>query len=104
LYGCDGGRAGEDAQLDPHRDPARIRAFFVHPAWACQGIGRSIIVACERAIRRARFRSIELVATLAGEPLCAASGYLPVQRYEVDMAGGLRLPVVLMSKRLEKAD
>ncbi len=34
LYGGDSGRAGEDAQLDPRRDPARVRAFFVHPAWA----------------------------------------------------------------------
>ena len=104
LYGGDRGRTGEDAPLDPHRDPARIRAFFVHPAWARRGIGRSIIVACEGAIRQAGFRSIELAATLAGEALYAASGYSPVRRYEVDLAGGLHLPVVLMNKRLEKAD
>ena len=104
FYGGDGGRTGEDAPLDPHRDPARIRAFFVHPAWARRGIGRSIIVACERAIRQAGFRSIELVATLAGEALYAASEYSPLRRYELDLGEGLRLPVVLMNKRLDRAD
>lgn len=104
LYGGDRGRAGEDALLDPQRDPARIRAFFVHPAWARRGIGRSILMACESAIRKAGFHGIELVATLAGEPLYAAGGYSPVERYEIDLAEGLRLPVVRMSRRLEKGD
>ena len=101
LYGGNSGRAGEDALIDPRRDPARVRAFFVHPAWARRGIGRSILAACERAIREAHFRSVELVATLAGEPLYAAIGYTPVQRYEVAMTGGLTLPVVRMAKSLE---
>src|SRR5437667_5868906 len=30
-YGGDAGRTGEDPQLDPVRDAARVRAFFVHP-------------------------------------------------------------------------
>src|SRR3989449_2475249 len=94
LYGGDSGRSGVDAELDPRRDPARVRAFFVHPAWARRGIGRSIMVACERAIMEAGFRSVEIVATLAGEPLYASFGYAVVERYEITMAGGLRLPVV----------
>ncbi len=101
LYGGNSGRAGEDALIDPRRDPARVRAFFVHPAWARRGIGRSILAACERVIREAHFRSVELVATLAGEPLYAAIGYMPVQRFEVAMTGGLTLPVVRMAKSLE---
>src|SRR5688500_14931887 len=47
LYGGDGGRELEDALLDPQRDAARVRAFFVHPDWARRGIGRSIMAACE---------------------------------------------------------
>jgi hypothetical protein len=34
LYGGDSGRTGEDDLLDPKRDAARVRAFFVHPTWA----------------------------------------------------------------------
>jgi GNAT superfamily N-acetyltransferase len=101
LYGGDGGRAGEDAALDPQRDPARVRAFFVHPTWARRGIGRSILIACERAIIEARFRSVEIVATLAGEPLYASFGYSVVERHDIPLPGGLRLPVVRMAKEFD---
>lgn len=102
LYGGDSSRAGEDELLDPQRDAARVRAFFVHPAWARRGIGRSIMVACEQAIVRAGFRMVDIVATLAGEPLYAAFGYAVVERYEIPMAGDLSLPAVRMTKRMER--
>ncbi len=102
LFGGDGARAGEDAPLDPKRDPARVRAFFVHPAWARQGVGRRILAACEAAIMEAGFPTVELVATLAGEPLYAAFAYVAVERYEVPLPGGLTLPVVRMTKRLNR--
>jgi predicted N-acetyltransferase YhbS len=100
LCGGDGDRVGEDARLDPKRDAARIRAFFVHPEWARRGIGRSILVACERAIVAARFLRADLVATLCGEPLYAALGYSVVERYDLKMTDGLSLPVVRMTKCL----
>jgi predicted N-acetyltransferase YhbS len=68
------------------------------------GIGRSIVAACERAIREAGFQTVELVATLAGEPLYTSCGYAPVERYEVPMAGRLSLAVVRMTKRLKGAE
>jgi len=100
LYGGDSGRTSEDELLDPKQDAARVRAFFVHPAWARRGIGRSIMVACEQAIERAGFRHVEIVATLAGQPLYASFGYAVVERYEIAMVDGLSLPVVRMSKRI----
>jgi len=100
VYGGDRARAGEDERIDPARDPARIRAFFVQPDFARRGIGRAILAACEEAALRAGFHSAELVATLAGEPLYAAFAYEVVERYEVPMSGGLKLPVVRMRKRL----
>ncbi|HEX5242602.1 MAG TPA: GNAT family N-acetyltransferase [Tepidisphaeraceae bacterium] len=102
LYGSDNGRAGEDQLLDPKRDAARIRAFFVHPAWARRGIGRSIMIACERAITASGFRSVEIVATLPGEPLYAAFGYSVIERQEIPLTAGLSLPVVRMSKPMER--
>jgi N-acetylglutamate synthase-like GNAT family acetyltransferase len=102
LYGGDSGRAGEDELLDPRREAARVRAFFVHPAWARRGIGRSILVACEQAIEQAGFRAVDIVATLAGGPLYAALGYGVVERYEIPLAGGLSLPVVRMTKSMER--
>jgi GNAT superfamily N-acetyltransferase len=51
LFGGDSGRSSEDALLNPECGSARIRAFFVHPAWARRGIGRGILAACESAIK-----------------------------------------------------
>jgi N-acetylglutamate synthase-like GNAT family acetyltransferase len=98
LYGGDSERPAEDTRLDPRRDPARIRAFFVHPEWARRGIGKSILKACEEAIVAAQFLTADLVATLAGEPLYAAFDYSVIERYEIPMANSLHLPVVRMTK------
>ena len=102
---CGGGQAGAPAQavLDPRRDAARIRAFFVHPDFARRGIGRSILAACESAIIAAGFHRAELLATLAGEPLYAAGGYRVVERSELELKNGVRLPVVLMGRELRGA-
>ena len=104
LYGGDSGRKNEDALLDPQRDAARIRAFFVHPAWARRGIGRSIMAACERAIIDAGFRRVDIVATPAGEPLYASFGYAVVEYSHIAMVGGLTLPVVRMTKSMVGGD
>ena len=100
IFGGDRDRSGKDEWIDPTRDAARIRAFFVHPDFARRGIGRAILAACEEAILKNGFQSAELVATLAGEPLYAAFAYEVVERCEVPMSGGLKLPVVRMIKRM----
>lgn len=103
VFGGDRERVGEDAALDPAHDPARIRAFFVHPDWARRGLGRLLLAQCEAAIRAAGFRHAVLVATLVGERLYAAFGYAVIERYEVPLSNGLTLPVVRMEKRLDGA-
>ena len=100
LFGSDAARAKEDALLDPRSQPARIRAFFVHPRQARRGLGRAILLACEEAIRAAHFHKIELVATLAGVDFYRAFGYCEDERYEVPLVNGQSLPVVRMSKRI----
>jgi len=45
LYGSDHWTGREDALLDPQRDAAKIRAFFIHPAWARRGVGTLILEA-----------------------------------------------------------
>ena len=100
LFGGDVGRKREDRELDPLKDPARIRAFFVHPDWARRGIGSSIMPACEQAIGAAGFRRVVIVSTLAGEPLYAGFGYRPSERFAVELANGLELPVVRMERTL----
>jgi len=98
VYGGDREREGEDAELDPLYDAARVRAFFVHPKWERRGIGRCLLTASEKAIHAAGFTRIELCATLAGEPLYAAFGYAVTERYDAPIPGGLSLAVVQMRK------
>lgn len=100
LFGGDSARSAEDTMLNAATDPARVRAFFIHPDWARRGIGRAILEASESAMAAAGFSRIELVATLAGEPLYRVCGYDEAERYEVPMRGGLTLPVVRMTKRV----
>ena len=104
VFGGDRSRLAEDAALDPAHDPARIRAFFVHPDWARRGIGRLVLSACESAICAAGFRDAVLVATLAGEPLFGSFGYTVAERYEVALSDSLTLPVVRMAKTFNPND
>ncbi len=75
LYGGDVWIAREDSLLDPTKDAAKIRAFFVHPNWARRGIGTLILEACEQAALAAGFTRFEMGATLTGVPLYTARGY-----------------------------
>ena len=72
----------------PRHDAAKIRAFFVHPAWARRGIGRMTLDACESAARAAGFNCFEVGATLTGVPLYQARGYVAVEILEVPLANG----------------
>jgi N-acetylglutamate synthase-like GNAT family acetyltransferase len=100
LYSGDQVKNGEDSLLDPARDPAKIRGFYVHPRWARRGIGRLLLQRCEQAARVAGFARLELLATLTGAPLYAAGGFTAVERVEVRMPDGVALPCIRMIKLL----
>jgi N-acetylglutamate synthase-like GNAT family acetyltransferase len=100
LFGARGHTSDADSVLDPARDPARIRAFFVHPACARRGIAATLMCHCERAAGDAGFKTMELVATLAGEPLYAAFGFAAIEHFEIPLSGSLTMPVVRMSKNI----
>jgi GNAT superfamily N-acetyltransferase len=99
LYGGDRWTAREDTLLDPKCDAAKIRAFFIHPAWARRGVGSKILEACEAAAREAGFRRYEMGATLTGAKLFGAKGYVALEKIEVPLKNGLSLPVIHMTKR-----
>jgi GNAT superfamily N-acetyltransferase len=100
LFGSNDGSGEPGPVLDPKSEPARIRAFFIHPDWVRKGIARNILAVCEREIREAGFQRIELVATLPGEPLYLAFGWSVTERFNIALRGGLGLPVVRMCKLL----
>jgi GNAT superfamily N-acetyltransferase len=83
LFGGDHS-SGRDARLlDPLVEPARVRAMYTHPDFVRRGIGRLVLSLCEKAAAREGFRSLELVATVAGEPLYAAYGFTVLERIAV---------------------
>ncbi|HEY2580694.1 MAG TPA: GNAT family N-acetyltransferase [Mucilaginibacter sp.] len=98
LYGGDQHKEIEDPLLDPKIDAARIRAFFVHPDFARQGVGRYIINVCEAAARQNGFTRFELGATLPGVPLYLAMGYEVIERIDAALPDGELLGIVKMRK------
>ncbi|HTR02118.1 MAG TPA: GNAT family N-acetyltransferase [Thermoanaerobaculia bacterium] len=101
LYGGDQMKPADDPLLDPKTEAARIRAFFVHPAFARRGVGSRILEACVEAARAAGFRRLELAATLPGVPLYAARGFVERERIDVPMPDGRRLPIVRMEREID---
>jgi GNAT superfamily N-acetyltransferase len=99
LYGGDKWTGREDSLLDPLHDAAKIRAFFIHPAWARRGVGTLILEACEAAAKSAGFTRYEMGATLTGAKLFGVKGYVPVKRIEIPLVNGESLPVIHMEKR-----
>ena len=98
LYGGDQYAGREDSLLDPARDAAKIRAFFVHPAWARRGIGGLILETCEKAAIAGGFTRLEMGATLSGVAFYRAKGYVAVENQAVALGNGETLPIVRMAK------
>ena len=98
LYGGDRWRDRQDDLLDPEIDAAKVRAFFIHPDWARQGIGTLLLDACESAARAAGFTRFEMGATLTGAKLFQQRGYVAVERLEVPLEGDITLPIIHMVK------
>jgi GNAT superfamily N-acetyltransferase len=100
LYGSDFEPGRDSELLDPSRDAAKIRAFFVHPHWVRRGLATLILKTSEDAAYAQGFRTFELGATLTGVPMYAARGYRRDEVVEVRLPNGMSLTVVRMSKRL----
>ena len=103
LYGGDQWSGREDSLLDPARDAAKIRAFFVRPSWVRRGIGSLILDTCEQAALAAGFTCLEMGATLTGVPFYSARGYTALERLAVPLSGTESLPIIRMQKRAVKS-
>ena len=101
LFGGDQFAAQADPYLDPAHEPARIRAFFVHPDWARRGLARRLFEACEHAAGAEGFRSFELMATMPGVPLYSALGFTSHEQVDVPMADGIVLPCIRKTRRID---
>ena len=98
LFGADRATVREPELLDPAVDAAKVRAIFVHPAFARRGLGSLILATVEAAARSAGFTRYEMGSTLTGVPLYRLKGYVEVERIAVPLPNGEALPVVKMVK------
>ena len=103
LFGGDRAQSRTPGLLDPAHDAARIRAFFVAPAFARQGVGSRILDACERGAVAAGFTRAALMATLPGVPFYRARGYVPEATIE-HPCGDVMVRFVPMEKVLHTGE
>jgi GNAT superfamily N-acetyltransferase len=104
LFGGDADPNRDAGILDPARDAARIRAFFVDPAEARRGIGRALLERCEAEAWAAGFRAFELMATLPGVRLYEALGYRRGTPVDHPLRPGITIRFVPMSRVAAAAD
>lgn len=98
LFGGDQYETRDESALDPLTEPARIRAFFVHPEHARKGIARAILAACESEAKTAGFRALELMATLPGIKFYEANGYQRMESVELSVGDDVVIRLVPMRK------
>lgn len=99
LYGGDHSPGRDTALLNPDTDAARVRAMYTHPDFVRRGVGRLVLQLSEDAARAEGFSTVELMGTLAGEPLYRACGYEVVER-TTDDNGAVSVPLLRMRKEL----
>jgi GNAT superfamily N-acetyltransferase len=100
LYGGDQTPGRSARLLDVATEAARVRAMYTHPHHVRKGIGTRMLSLCEHAARAEGFLRVELMATLAGEPLYRARGYEPLEPAVTDARGGAAVPLIRMGKAL----
>lgn len=98
LFGGDARTGRDAAELDPATDPAKIRAFFVDPAYARRGLGSAILARCEAEAAACGFRRFEMMATLPGARLYARYGYTGTERVRYEVQPGVTIEFIPMSK------
>ena len=100
LFGGDQYSSRDKGYLDPASEPAKIRAFFIHPAHARKGIARAILTRCEDEARAHGFHALELMATLPGIAFYKSCGFSEQGNFDLDLADGIKLELVPMRKAL----
>ena len=100
LFGGDQYTSRDRGYLDPESEPARIRAFFIHPDHARKGIARAILSRCESEARAEGFRALELMATLPGIEFYKSCGFKEAGNFALDLPEDVKLELVPMRKEL----
>jgi GNAT superfamily N-acetyltransferase len=100
LFGGDQYASRDASYLDPSSEPAKIRAFFIHPGHARKGVARAILDRCENEAAGHGFRAIELMSTMPGVRFYQSCGFVKQGDYALDLVEGVKLELVPMRKEM----
>lgn len=104
LFGGDQYASRDKGYLDPETEPAKIRAFFVHPNQARKGVARAILTRCENEARAHGFHELELMATLPGVAFYKSTGFRESGNFVLELIAGVNLELAPMRKKLGLSD
>ena len=76
LFGSDSNNIRNPDKLNPKTEAAKIRAFFIHPDFARQGLGLMLLNRCEDKAKENGFSKTQLMSTLSGISFYQRNGYV----------------------------
>lgn len=100
MFGSDARAHRDSAELDPKRDAAKVRAFFIHPDHARRGVGGALLQRCEAEARAAGFRRMELLAMRSGVAFYQSHGYEAGAPVLVELEPGLSIEFQPMARAI----
>lgn len=75
LFGSDSNNIRNPEKLNPKTEAAKIRAFFIHPDFSRQGLGKLLLSECENQAKLHGFTQCQLMSTLSGVDFYQKNGY-----------------------------
>ncbi|MBL4708692.1 MAG: GNAT family N-acetyltransferase [Flavobacteriales bacterium] len=101
LFGNDREEGRSSNELNPNKQAAKIRAFFVKPIYARTGIASILMSECEKEAKAKGFARLELMATLPGQRLYARHGFVASDSIDYELSNNLSIKFVPMSKQID---
>ena len=100
LFGGDQFSSRDAGYLDPESEPARIRAFFIHPDHTQKSIAQTKQTHNKDEARAQGFHALELMATLPGIEFYKSMGFVEIGNFDLDMTDTVKLELVPMRKEI----
>ena len=98
LFGGDQFEGAKEILLDPATDAAKLRAFFIHPVCARQGLATKLLKHCEAEALKHGFTKIELMSTLPGISFYKSQGFVGKQEAVHELQNGVKVKFLEMVK------
>jgi GNAT superfamily N-acetyltransferase len=96
IVACGGWTHEEPRTNRVENGVAHLRHFGTHVEWIRMGLGAGIFQRCREEARAARVHTFRCFATLGAEPFYASLGFQTVERIDLAIGSGVKLPSIIM--------